>query len=235
MNTKESYGKEYFDGIYARLAKEKKEIHTSFLGLLRQRLPQVKNLLDLGCGKGEFLEVCQNFGLSTWGVDISDYALVQARQKKLKTQFFCLDLNKEKLPFKTNSFEAVTCFDLVEHLSTPSLVLSQAFRVLKPNGVFFMTTPNGQTWFKDLLGLFFSSDKTHINVRGARYWQGKLEEAGFPPIHVKGCFLFGFPPGLEFRFWLRRFKLAPIYRPFFTPFLPLASTLFLFAAKPLRP
>lgn len=231
MSLQNEYNREYFEEFYAGLVREKKEIHTAFLGLLQQRLPQVKNLLDLGCGKGEFLEVCQNFGLSTCGVDVSNYALVQARQKKLKTQLFCLDLNKERLPFKSNSFKAVTCFDLVEHLSTPSLILSEAFRVLTPGGVLFITTPNGQTWFGHILSLVFLPDKTHVNVQGLRYWQQKLKEAGFDQVETKGCFLFGFPPGLDFRFWLRRFKLSPIYRPLFTPFLSLASTLFLFAAK----
>lgn len=229
MNLQNDYDQEYFEGIYARLAKEKKYILAAFLNLLWQRASKIKKILDLGCGEGEFLQLCQKKGIASFGVDVSDFALSKARDVKAK--FFKLDLNKDKLPFSENEFEAVTCFDLLEHLASPSIVLSQAYRVLKPDGVFFMTTPNGQTWLKDFLGLFFPSDKTHINVRGARYWQGELEEAGFSQIQVKGCFLFGFPPGLDFRYLLRKLKLPSIYKPLFSPILPVASTLFIFATK----
>ena len=50
----------------------------------------------------------------------------------------------EQLPFADESFDAVLCSEVLEHVPQPSMVLSELRRVLKPGGRLFMTTP--QSW-----------------------------------------------------------------------------------------
>jgi SAM-dependent methyltransferase len=51
-----------------------------------------------------------------------------------------------ELPFTDESFDIVTANMVVEHLPVPSLAVDEAFRVLRPGGVFVFHTPNAQAW-----------------------------------------------------------------------------------------
>src|SRR3972149_7217318 len=98
MNTKASYGKEYFEGIYAYLKKEKSPVLRSFFDLLISEQAGIKKILDVGCGEGEFLEICQKAGTECFGVDISNYALKKAKGK-VKGKLASVNVETEKLPY----------------------------------------------------------------------------------------------------------------------------------------
>lgn len=229
--SKTIYGKEYFESNnYQKLAQEKKEISLAFFDLLYKRTGKIRSVLDLGCGEGDFVEFCQKKNLLTYGIDVSRFALQKARHKS-KTDFIAVNLNKGRLPFKNNYFDAIVSFDLLEHLSSTALVMTEAFRVLKPNGIFFMTTPNGSFWFRDWLKFCFGEDKTHLNVCSSDFWKKEFYQAGFQKIEIKGCFLFGLPPTLIARCFFKKLRLPTLIKPLFSPFLDLAPTLFIFARK----
>lgn len=230
MKDKGVYGEDYFTGIYTYLSKEKKEVLATFFDLLKQRKHQIKSLLDLGCGQGEFMQICTQSGIDAFGVDISDYAINEAKRLR-RSRIFQLDLNQEKLPFKDDFFGAITCFDVVEHLESVDSLLTEAYRVLRPGGTLFVTTPNGKMWLREVLRQVAPSDRTHINVQGPKYWQRRLSGSGFVKIKTRGSLLFGLPPGLGVRYWFRQRGLPVRTKPILSPFLPLTTTLFIFAEK----
>lgn len=225
-----NYGQEYFEGIYAYLKKEKSPVLKSFFDLLASEQKNIRTILDVGCGEGEFLEICQDAGIECFGVDISSYALKKAKSR-VKGDFFRADLEKEKLPYNDNFFDAVCSFDLLEHLNSPEVLFRESRRVLKKNGVLFLTTPNGDYWLAGFLGHFVHDDPTHINIQGKNYWCQYLERVGFSKIKTRGSLLFGFPPGLESRYFLKRIKVPVLTRPIFFPILGLTSELFIFTRK----
>jgi ubiquinone/menaquinone biosynthesis C-methylase UbiE len=53
-----------------------------------------------------------------------------------------LDVDEKDLPFEDNFFDAVTALEFIEHLFDPDHFLDEAYRVLKPNGLFILSTPN---------------------------------------------------------------------------------------------
>lgn len=230
MSESENYGQEYFEEIYARLKKEKGLVLRSFFDLLVQESPEIKNVLDLGCGEGEFLKTCQDAQIECFGVDISSYALKEAR-KRIKGELRELDLEKETLPWPSGFFDAVTAFDIVEHIKDPGLALREARRVLKGDGVLFLTTLNGGYWPAGFLGHFVTDDPTHVNVQKESYWRKLIEKAGFSEIKIKGSLLFGFPPGMELRHFLKRLKIPVLTRPIFFPIMGLTAELFVWARK----
>lgn len=53
-----------------------------------------------------------------------------------------VNLNEDVLPFEDNSFDLVTCTEAIEHIENFRVVTREAFRLLKPGGIFFISTPN---------------------------------------------------------------------------------------------
>jgi SAM-dependent methyltransferase len=98
--------------------------------------------LDLGCGRGEWLEVLRDKGLNAKGVDLDDGMLAECRKLNLNvsTQDVIAALNS----FEDESISMVSAFHLVEHISFEMLraLISEAFRVLKPGGLLILETPN---------------------------------------------------------------------------------------------
>lgn len=103
-------------------------------------------LLDVGCGAGDFPEAFGHYrpDLEISAIDISQKAIKIAKRRKLKVDFKVG--NAEKLPFESKSFEAVTCFDLIEHVEHPERVISEIERVLKPGGIFHTFIPTEDRW-----------------------------------------------------------------------------------------
>lgn len=64
--------------------------------------------------------------------------------KQPNVQFVCGDATQ--LPFPDASFDAVTMFDVLEHIPDDHQAVVEAFRVLKPNGVLLVSTPDVSTW-----------------------------------------------------------------------------------------
>lgn len=232
MSINKKYGEGYFKETLSRAQpqEEKQRVLEIFFELLTTRKRNIRKILDLGCGEGGFLQVCHKKGIECFGVDISSYALKKAKEKA-EGQFLRLDLDKSILPYVSDYFDAITVLDLVEHLENPQLVLTEARRVLKKDGVLFLTTLNGGYWLASLFGRFVVNDPTHINLQEGKYWQNEFEKAGFSRVEIKGCLLFGFPPGIRLRWFLRYLKIPVFLKPVFFPILGLTPEFFIFAKK----
>lgn len=112
-------------------------------------------LLDVGCGVGDFPEAIAHYcpELKVYGVDISKKAISLAKKRVKRVSFSVADV--QKLPFKDENFDAVTCFDLLEHVEDPQKALVEIYRVLKPKGVFHTFIPTENNLFS-LEGLLIS-------------------------------------------------------------------------------
>jgi len=107
-----------------------------------KELAKVKGkILDLGCGVGDFSEAIGFYrpDLGIYSVDISAHAIALANKRGLKAKFSVADAHH--LPFKDNYFDAVVCFDLIEHVKSPKKVLEEINRVLKRGGLFHTFIP----------------------------------------------------------------------------------------------
>lgn len=97
-------------------------------------------ILDLGCGTGYGTKILSGKGREIYGIDVSQEAIDYARRKYFGPEYICC--SAEKLPFEDNYFDAVTAFEIIEHVEKPEKVLDEIHRVLKKDGDLFISTPN---------------------------------------------------------------------------------------------
>ena len=100
------------------------------------------NAVDLGCGRGEWLELMQEVGIDCRGVDLDEGMLLACRELGLPVE--TKDAISYLKSLTDDSLSVVSAFHLVEHLTFEQLqaVVAQAHRVLKPGGLLIMETPN---------------------------------------------------------------------------------------------
>lgn len=97
-------------------------------------------LLDVGCARGEFLDLARREGFAVHGLEISPHAAHQAAQRLGREQVTCGTL--ESFDRADGSFEVITLFDCLEHLPDPDAALAEAARLLTPGGWLYGVTPD---------------------------------------------------------------------------------------------
>ncbi|MBZ9572102.1 class I SAM-dependent methyltransferase [Patescibacteria group bacterium] len=109
--------------------------------MLRMLEREGKNLrvLDAGCGDGTVSEVIVRSGYQVWGIDTNPEVLKEAQKRGVK--IFEGELEKE-LPFENESFDAVWCLRVLEHIYHTEHFLKECHRVLKQKGELIVTAQN---------------------------------------------------------------------------------------------
>lgn len=98
-------------------------------------------MLEIGVGTGEAFNVLSSRYERAVAFDISHAMVTVARTKSDGRAQFCV-ASAETLPFPDQSFDAVLCMDVLEHVNDPAAALAEIGRVLAPGGVGYVTTPN---------------------------------------------------------------------------------------------
>ena len=128
--------KEYFDNLDDHFYKHEKE----YTSMLPKKAFQNRLVLEAGCGSGAMANWLEKkWNAAVVGVDLSLFGLTNAR-KKYSPHFVQSDL--EMLPLKSNTFDTVLLFDVLEHVVYPQSMFKEFFRVLKKGGYLIIISPN---------------------------------------------------------------------------------------------
>ena len=119
---------------------------------LRYKLPKESKILDLGCGRGEFLGGFIKYGLNGYGVDQSAIAKSVCPEAEILQS----DLENEPLPYNDNSFDVVFSKSVLEHFYYPEKLVMEIYRIVKPRGLVITIVPDWEAIYK-----IFYDDYTH--------------------------------------------------------------------------
>ena len=124
--------------------------HLDALHLVKQLLPSgtiSPRIFDVGAGSGYFLNQAREFGFEVYGSELSDAAICSAH-RRYNITLSPLPLEQE---LRTDFFDVVTMWGLIEHVLDPLSIIKQAFRLLRCGGFLYIYTP---VWcFYDDIGL----------------------------------------------------------------------------------
>jgi SAM-dependent methyltransferase len=152
---------------------------------LSSRLPPHARVLDVGCGNGEFLAALAETGFEGWGLDVSAAAVEACRRRGLRSSEG--DLCGGECPAE-GLFDAVTLWDVLEHLTEPAACLHRAAALLKPGGLVFVKTPEVRGLSACLAGVLpvmrriLLSAPAHIQYFTKRSAGAALAVSGFERI-----------------------------------------------------
>ena len=133
-------------------------------------------LLEIGCGRGDFLEAFQELGADCYGLDQAESAVKKLRHLQVKKA----DVSKEPFPFEDNAFDIVYHKSLIEHLYSPEHLMRETYRVLKPGGRVIILTPDWVSQMK-----VFYEDFTHCRPYDVNSLRDVLQIYGFSEIETE--------------------------------------------------
>jgi len=160
---------------------------------------ETNRLLDVGFGAGTIMDVATEMGWDVCGTEVSQPAVDHAKAKGRTVHHGTLKSAK----FPDSHFDVVTASEILEHLADPVGELVEIFRILRPGGLFWGTTPSARSISFTLMGqdwtVLCPPDHTQLYSKvGARLM---LKKAGFSSIRFQTL---GLNPSEILNFYRRR-------------------------------
>jgi 2-polyprenyl-3-methyl-5-hydroxy-6-metoxy-1,4-benzoquinol methylase len=174
-----------FENLFRGGRNDIKERVSEYLPLVtgRQIGTSQMPVLDLGCGRGEWLELLAENGLTASGVDSNQSCVSECHARGLSVREADALSFLAELPEQSQG--AVTAFHVVEHMPFRTILnlLDEAVRVLKPGGLLILETPNPANL---IVGAHtFYLDPTHLRPLPADLLRFFVESRGFCGVEVR--------------------------------------------------
>ena len=140
-------------------------------------------VIDVGCGRGEWIEVLRDADVKAYGVDINKVVVERCRARGLEVLAEDALVHLRQVP--EGSVRAVTSFHLVEHLSLDTMIglIDAALVALRPEGLLVLETPNPSNL--NVGASSFYLDPTHIKPVHPQFLEFLLESRGFAEVEVR--------------------------------------------------
>lgn len=157
-------------------------------------------LLDIGCATGFLLDEARKEGWEVYGVELSKWAVSFAKEKFGINTIFNGILKKANYP--DNYFDAVVMKDAIEHLTDPRGTLTEIRRILKPDGMLCINTPDIDNFASRVLkARWWGIKQSHLYYFTRKTLHKMLSITGFTPVKIKSC-----SRTFSIHYWLSRFR-----------------------------
>jgi SAM-dependent methyltransferase len=147
------------------------------------RYKKAGTILDIGCSSGGFLGTMKDEPWRLYGIEMEALTAEKARAATGADIFVGDALDA---PFPAESFDVITCSDVLEHVYQPRQFLAKVLEWLKPGGIFYAGLPNIDSWEARTLGTYWYGLELprhlyHFSPRSLRYVMTSL---GFEEISI---------------------------------------------------
>lgn len=140
-------------------------------------------ILDIGSATGDFILLARQKGLTGFGIEPSSWAAEQAKVKGVET---IVGFFEEIAPtLVEESLGSIAMSHVIEHFSDPKSTLGECFRILRPNGVLGILTPNYASLRWQNLEKAFSESREHLFYFTPKSLQFMVEQAGFKIVYLR--------------------------------------------------
>lgn len=175
------YGPDYYRGIATAGEAPKR---WSKQGVVISGYKQSGDILDIGCSSGGFLGTLKRGSWGLYGIEIAAEMAVRARANTGAEVFVGDALSA---PFTPESFDVVTCFDVLEHVYDPLGLLRKAQEWLRPGGIFYTMLPNIDSWEARMLGSYWYGLELprHLFHFSPSSLRAAMESVGFEEGHIE--------------------------------------------------
>ncbi len=174
-----------YDAFTDRFRGSTAEVRAKLEGYLPdvRRLVGTGGVVDLGCGRGEWLTLLRDAGVPCSGVDANPRFVAAGRARGLDIELSDAIGHLQGLP--PDSVDMVTAFHLIEHLGTEELLalLDAARRALRPGGCLLLETPNPANLV--MAACDFYNDPTHRSPLPSALMEYLVSTQGFGDIEVR--------------------------------------------------
>lgn len=187
-----AYGIEYHS-IYEPFRRRKLRTAAIRLSRIARMIDRPRpKMLDVGCSLGATLETATGYGWDAHGVDISEDAVNYCRDRGLS----CVSTRGIELPFPDETFDVITAWHVIEHVSDVAKTLTEWRRVLRPGGLLVLETPNTEYLKVRLLGRTYRRfwKAEHVYAFNRNNFEPFARRAGF---ELDARPWFGDPRGLS--------------------------------------
>jgi ubiquinone/menaquinone biosynthesis C-methylase UbiE/uncharacterized protein YbaR (Trm112 family) len=175
-----------------------------------------KTVVDVGCGPWGFACIFPKLQGCKIGIGI-DIALTALRESNIKLSNYNYIASNQRIPLSNNSVDIVFAGEVLEHVANPISFIDDVHRVLKPNGIFILTTPNSDAFFYKRMGKKYADGPDHISLQNYKSLKGLL--AGKFEIEIEKGINLSICPSMDCRiknkallkFWSRIFLNHPRY------------------------
>lgn len=158
-------------------------VHHKYLSYIASLKPKNKNLMDIGCGNGDFLKYCKEhtdfdlFGID-YNLDLHDYLTSMLGKENY---YFQKDIKTHDFGRK---FGVITLWGVLEHLTDPKGVFSACHKVLDDQGLMVIFVPNLYSRAFRILGISVPTlnARGHVQFFTHQSFDYLCEEAGFTVV-----------------------------------------------------
>lgn len=176
------------------LIKADLDLHDQMADSVVAKIQKQAEILDLGAGEGAFSWRLHDLGYKVTALDVDEL------------NFKCTEVNFNKIDFNNTiqvenyidlnfqKFDAIICQEVIEHIENPWELMRLINKLLKPNGLVFLSTPNTTNWYSRLQFLihgrfvqFGDADLDYGHISPITPWEISviIKSTGFELIKIK--------------------------------------------------